>query len=220
MEETMERNVPKYVQKRYDVLGPRVAAAMQRRGMEARYCATAEEAAAEILRMIPAEHVVSWGSSETLKELGIQRRLYDRGQQVIDKDTAPTPEEKEIRTHKALLCDTFLMSSNGISADGQLVNIDGTGNRAAALIYGPKQVIVVAGMNKVAEVVEDAIRRARTIAAPINTHRVNAETPCRKIGTCADCISADCICAQIVITRFCHPTGRIKVVLVGETLGF
>ena len=220
MEETMERNVPKYVQKRYDVLGPRVAAAMQRRGMEARYCATAEEAAAEILRMIPAEHVVSWGGTETVRQMKIVQALKARGQSVIDRDEAKTEQERVEAMRQALLCDTFLMSSNAISENGELVNVDGKGNRLAALLYGPRQVIVAAGMNKVVRTLDDAVNRARFMAAPVNAQRFPVNTPCRMSGMCEDCQSPDCICAHVVVTRFCSPKGRIRVVLVGEDLGF
>ena len=116
------------------------------------------------------------------------------------------------------------MSSNAITEDGQLVNIDGLGNRLAALLYGPKSVIVIAGMNKVAKTLDDAIQRARTVAAPVNMQRIallmDRKTPCVSTGSCADCKSPDSICSQIVITRLCAPQGRIKVILVNESLGF
>ena len=112
------------------------------------------------------------------------------------------------------------MSANGISMDGQMVNIDGAGNRVAALIYGPKNVLIVAGMNKVAPTLEQAVDRARNVAAPINAIRLNRNTPCASTGSCADCRSDDCICSHIVITRNCRPAGRIRFVLIGEDLGF
>jgi L-lactate utilization protein LutB len=121
---------------------------------------------------------------------------------------------------QALLCDTYLTSSNAISEDGQLVNIDGNGNRVSAMIFGPRQVIVIAGMNKVVKTAEDAMVRARTIAAPLNMQRFpQAETPCQETGACGNCVSAGCICNYLVITRACKPPGRIKVILVGEDLG-
>ena len=132
--------------KMFDKAGPRVAAALQKRNMEAYYCPTAAEAVEKVLELIPAGDVVSWGGVATVDELGIKGRLRSRNQPVIDRDTARTPEERTAMLHQALTCDTFLMSSNAISEDGQLVNIDGIGNRVAALCFGPKQVIVVAGM--------------------------------------------------------------------------
>jgi len=122
---------------------------------------------------------------------------------------------------QALLCDTYLCGTNALSEDGQLVNVDGNGNRVAAMIYGPTQVIVVAGMNKVVKTVKDAYIRARTIAAPLNVQRFpKAVTPCNETGACADCTGAGSICSYIVTTRLCKPAGRIKVILVGKSLGF
>ena len=120
----------------------------------------------------------------------------------------------------ALTCGTFIMSSNAISADGQLVNIDGNANRVAALCFGPESVLVIAGMNKVMGDLDSAIARARQVAAPANAQRFDIKTPCAVTGSCGDCTSSDCICCQMVITRACRPAGRIKVILVGEDLGF
>jgi len=110
--------------------------------------------------------------------------------------------------------------TNALSMDGEMVNIDGMGNRVAAICYGPKSVIVIAGMNKVQHDLDAAINRARTVAAPMNKQRFPAETPCLVTGSCADCKSGGCICNQILITRNSLPKGRIKIVLVGENLGF
>ena len=98
--------------------------------------------------------------------------------------------------------------------------MDGNGNRIAALIYGPEHVLVIAGMNKVVKTAEDALVRARTIAAPMNQQRFQGKTPCTVTGMCGDCKSPDCICNQILTTRNCKPAGRIKVILVGEDLGY
>ena len=205
--------------KMYDKSGARIAAALNRRNMEGYYCSTAAEAVEQVLALIPAGDVVSWGGAATVEELGIKDRLRGRNQPVIDRDTARTPDERMAMLHQALTCDTFLMSSNAISKDGQLVNIDGMGNRVAALCFGPRQVIVIVGMNKVAADLDGAIARARHIAAPANAQRFDGKTPCAANGQCANCTSPDCICSQIVVTRFCKPAGRIKVVLVGEDLG-
>lgn len=203
----------------YDKSGPTLVKAMKKRQFDAYYCSTAEEAVEKVLELIPAGDVVSWGGVATVDQLGIKDRLRQRNQPLIDRDTAKTPDERMDMLRQALTCDTFLMSSNAISEDGQLVNIDGMGNRVAALCFGPKQVIVVAGMNKVAADLDSAISRARHIAAPANAQRFNGKTPCSVNGQCADCASPDCICSQIVVTRFCKVPGRIKVVLVGEELG-
>lgn len=204
----------------YDKAGPKVAEALNKRYFEAYYCSGRAEALEKILELIPQGHVVSWGGATTVDELGVKDALRQRGQAVIDRDTAKDAQERQEMLKNALTCDTFLMGSNAVSADGQLVNIDGTGNRVAALCFGPSQVIVVAGMNKVAGDLDGAMRRAREVAAPINAQRFQLKTPCSVNGLCADCKGPDSICAQIVTTRLCKPAGRIKVILVGEDLGF
>lgn|SRR5574344_591414 len=204
----------------YKLAGEKIVSAFKKRQFEACYCATGMEAVEKILSLIPKTDVVAWGGSTTLAQLGVQKIIKDSGYAVIDRDTATTQEEKKELMRKALLCDTYLMSSNAITEDGQLFNIDGNGNRLGALVYGPKSVIVVVGMNKVTKTIDDAISKVRTVAAPINRQRFAGETPCTLTGFCADCTSPDCICAQMVTTRFCRPAGRIKIIIVGEELGF
>ena len=194
----------------YDKSGPTLVKTMKKRQFDAYYCSTAEEAVEKVLELIPAGDVVSWGGVATVDQLGIKDRLRQRNQPLIDRDTAKTPDERMDMLRQALTCDTFLMSSNAISEDGQLVNIDGMGNRVAALCFGPKQVIVVAGMNKVAGDLDSAMSRARHIAAPANVQRFDVKTPCAVTGQCGNCTSPDCICAQIVTTRFSKIPGRIK----------
>ena len=207
--------------KRYDKAGPQVVKALEKRHFEAYYVSAAAEAVEKVVELIPKEHTVSWGGTATAAQIGLMDRLHQGDYQLIDRDTGKTPEEKQALMRQALTCGTFIMSSNAISADGQLVNIDGTGNRVAALCFGPEQVIVVAGMNKVAGDLEGAMRRAREVAAPVNAQRfAGLKTPCSVTGLCADCTGPDSICCQIVTTRICRPAGRIKVVLVGEELGF
>lgn len=205
---------------RNKLLGETLVKNLTKRGMGAYYCATKEEALAKALELIPETDVVSWGGSVSVKDIGLLAAIKRRNP-VIDRDLADTPEEKMELMRNALLCDTFLMSSNAISKDGQLVNIDGNGNRVAALIFGPKQVIMIVGMNKITGTLEGAIDRARHVAAPINAARFpGLSTPCAKLGTCADCIAPDAVCCQVVITRVSRIKERIKVILVGENLGF
>jgi L-lactate utilization protein LutB len=202
-------------------LGPRVVKALQNRRFEAWYVESPAEAVDKALSLIPKDDVVSWGGSMTIAGLGIQERLVKEGYQVLDRDAAKSPEERQEMMRRSLLCGTFLTSSNAISEDGQLVNIDGNGNRVAAMIFGPRQVIVVAGMNKVVKTLEDAYSRARTVSAPLNQQRFPSQkTPCNETGSCANCVVPDSICTFIVHTRLCKPAGRIKVILVGTDLGF
>lgn len=209
-----------FAEQRYSKLGPKVAEALKKRSFDAEYVDTCEEAAQRILSLIPKDHQVSWGGSKTMVDLGIQEKLAKAGYNLLNRDKAASPEERGEIMRRALLCDTFLSGTNAISEDGQLVNIDGNGNRVAAMIFGPRQVIIAAGMNKVVKTYNDALVRARTIAAPLNTQRFpNNKTPCNETGTCADCLSPDTICSFFVTTRFCKPAGRIKVILIGQDLG-
>ena len=198
---------------------------LKRRNFEAIYCPTAAEAVERVSAMIPDGSSVSWGGSMTIRDMGLTEALHKRNLRLLDRDLAADRDEAQRIYREAFSADFYLTSANAISEDGQLVNIDGTGNRVAALCYGPKRVIVVAGMNKVAKTVEDALSRARNIAAPVNMQRINAvmshrETPCSYTGSCADCVSEDSICAQIVTTRLCKPAGKITVILVNEELGY
>lgn len=213
----MDRSSMMY--KMYDKKGPKVAENFNKRGFEAYYCPTKEDALAKAISLIPEDHVVSWGGSVSIKDIGLRPYVLEH-RQVIDRDTAKTPEERQELLRKALLCDTYIMGTNAATEDGQLYNIDGTGNRVAALIFGPKQVIVIVGMNKVEPTLETAISRARTVASPMNMQRFSKKTPCAVTGMCADCLSPDSICNQMVRTRRCAPAGRIKVILVGENVGF
>ena len=139
----------------------------------------------------------------------------------IDRKSARTKEEARALFGKIVCADYFLMSTNAFTKNGELVNIDGNGNRVACLIHGPEHVIVVTGMNKLCESVEDALVRIRDAAAPPNAVRVGCrETVCMKTGICGQCLSPDCICCQTVITRKSRHPGRITVILIGEELGF
>lgn len=202
-------------------LGIQMLTALKKRRFDAYFCPTMQEACQQALALIPEKDVVSWGGSASIREIGLLQALRQRQQPVLDRDTASTPEERQQLMRQALLCDTFLMGANAVSQDGQLVNIDANGNRVAALLYGPKQVIVMVGINKIVQDVNAAIIRARTVAAPINAQRfAENKTPCLVTGMCADCTAPDSICAQLVITRLCRPAGRIKVIIVGEAVGY
>lgn len=171
---------------------------------------------------------MSWGGFVTLEEIDLLEKVKQGNYAVIDRDTASTAEERVDRMRQALLCDTYLTSFNALSEDGILINVDSVGNRVAAVAFGPANVIAVIGMNKVCKTTEDAIKKARTYAAPINAQRASMNphfhwgkgTSCRANGSCGDCKADDCVCSYIVETRMCKPAGRIKIVLVGESLGF
>ena len=207
--------------KLYDKKGPKVAAAFNKRNFIACYCPTKEEALEKALSLIPKDDVISWGGSVSINDIGLRPYILEHGYKVINRDDAKDMPERIELMRQALLCDTFLMSSNAVVEDGQLFNIDGNGNRVAALAYGPKQVIVIVGMNKVVPTVEAALTRVHTVASPINTQRFDdVKTPCYLTGMCGDCISPNCSCCHCVLTRYNRFTNRIKVILVGENLGY
>lgn len=193
---------------------------LQSRHFEAYYCENRKEALEKALELIPEGSSVGWGGALSAEQIGLMDALHAGNYRPIDRAIAKTPEEREQMMKDCLFSDVFLTGANGISLDGQMVNIDGAGNRVAAMIYGPKSVIVVAGMNKVEDTLENAVRRARTVAAPMNNQRFGNDNPCSTTGACGNCKNEKCICNQIVITRHCRPVGRIKFILVGEELGF
>ena len=193
---------------------------LKRRHIEGCYCATAEEAVKKVSELIADGSSVTWGGTMTVRDLGIPQYLKDRGTlEVLDRDMAETPEEKQAIYLKAFSADVYLSSANAISEDGVIVNIDGNGNRVAAITWGPKKVIFVIGLNKVAQNVEAALARARSTASPINAARFDINTPCHTDGVCHNCNSPECICNYVHFLRN-SPQGRHVVVLVGETLGY
>lgn len=204
----------------YRHLGETMIKRFGKRGMNAFYCDTRKEAVKKVLELIPSGASVTWGGSETLTESGILDAVKNGGYELIDRSAAGTPEEKRSMFAKQSLSDYFLMSTNAFTADGELVNIDGRGNRVCFLIAGPEHVIVIAGMNKFASTVPEALDRVHNEAAPPNCVRLGLKTPCAVTGLCQDCHGENTICCQEVITRHSMIPGRIQIILVGEELGF
>lgn len=189
---------------------------LDKRGMEGIYCESAAEACEKILSMIGDTDVVSWGGSATLDQMGIKERLTN----VIDATKAP-PEKAYDERCRTLTADVYLTSTNAITMEGELVNIDGTGNRVAAMCFGPKKVIVIAGANKIAADEASALARIKTEACPPNCIRLGKTTPCAVTGKCGSCLTqGQTICSYTVTTRFNSIPGRICVILVNESLGF
>lgn len=193
---------------------------LAKRNMEGHYCPDAASAVQLALSLMPEGSVISWGGSMTLGEIGLMDVLKEHPYTLIDRATAQTPEERREIYARTVMADYYLMSTNAITLDGQLVNIDGAGNRVACLIHGPSHVLILAGMNKVCPDVESAIKRVKNCATPPNTVRLNCKTPCAITGICGDCLSPETICCQEVITRYSKVPGRITVILIGETYGY
>ena len=212
----MTEQMKTYYEKRAQVLVKN----LKRRHFEAYYCPDSASALAKALELIPEGASVGWGGALSAQQIGLIDAVKSGNFAAIDRDAATTPEERTQALKRCLTADVFLCGANALSLDGQMVNIDGTGNRVAAIAYGPDTILVIAGMNKVCDTLDDAVTRARTVAAPMNKQRFPFKTPCEVTGACADCKSEESICNQILITRNCRPAGRIKFVLVGEELGF
>lgn len=198
-----------------------IIANLEKRNMEGFYCANKEELVETVMPMLKKGASIAWGGSESFKESGMLAALEQDGSfRLIDRLKAATPEERRKVFGETAMSDYFFMSTNAITLNGELVNIDGNGNRLSALIHGPAHVFIIAGMNKVTKDVEEGFKRTRVCACPPNGVRLNKSTPCAKVGRCGECLTDECMCNQFVVTRRSGHNGRIKVFLVGEELGF
>lgn len=214
----MDKLLPK--QKYYENVANTIIKNLSKRQIEGYYCEDKESAVKKALELIPKKSIVSWGGSMTLTETGLMDAIKNGDYKLIDRDIATNLEEQRKIYGEICMSDVFLMSTNAITLDGELINIDGRGNRVAFLCYGPQNVVILAGMNKIVTDVESGLKRVRDIASPPNTVRLNKKTPCAITGKCEDCYSPDCICGQIVVTRRSGVSNRIKVILIGEELGY
>lgn len=207
----------------------KIIEAFKRAQIEAFYVENGDEARAKALEIIekrrtecgksPSEMQISWGGSVTLDQIGLRDAVVEKYNAL--NPYIGTPEEQYQKKRQAMLSDVFLMSSNAVTENGELVNIDGNGNRLGALIHGPDLVIIVAGKNKIVKSVAEAQKRVKKIACPKNAQRLKRATPCAQNGECGNCfIGGATICAHTVITRFSSTPNRIKLILVNEELGY
>ncbi len=190
------------------------------RGMEGYYFDTSADCVSYILSQIPQGSSISWGGSMTFEETGMKDALTDKDYVLIDRMSAKTPEERRSIYAQTVMSDFYFMSTNAITLDGELINIDGNGNRLACLMQGPQNVMILTGLNKVTSDIESGIRRVKDIASPANTVRLNKNTPCSQTGRCNNCFSPDCIFSHTVITRRSGTPGRIKIFFINEDLGY
>ena len=202
------------------LLAPKVIKGLESRNMTGYYAETKEEALQKALELIPEGSSIGWGGSVSVNEIGLKNAVCNGNYVVYNRDTCANLEEKRATELKIFGCDYFLCSSNAVTEDGILVNIDGNSNRVAAIAYGPSHVVMIVGMNKIAKDIDAAIYRARNIAAPVNVQRFPLNTPCKINGSCADCKSRDTICCEFLITRYSRHAGRFHIILVNEDLGF
>jgi L-lactate utilization protein LutB len=202
-------------------LAKKVIAGLASRQMEGYFVETKAEALKKALELIPEGSSVTWGGSMSISEIGLKQAVIDGNYTVYNRDVEKTPEAKRAVMLKSYTCQYYLASTNAITEDGVLVNVDRNSNRVSSLAYGPEHVIMIVGMNKVTKDVDHALYRVRNVAAPINAQRfTTAKTPCNMNGSCANCKSPESLCCNFLITRFSNHPGRMKIILVNEDLGF
>lgn len=194
--------------------------ALEKHGIKTRIVATAEEAKEIILEQVQPGQGVGVGGSCTIESLGVVPELEAKGCPVYWHWRGQTPDEVNELRRAQLTCDVFLASSNAVTQDGRLVNIDGIGNRVAAMVFGPGKVILVCGQNKVVPDLEAALDRIHNVAAPQNARRLNTGTPCGVTDRCNDCYSPRRMCSVTVIIERCPHKTDLEVILVREDLGY
>lgn len=206
-----------FVFKRNELLAQKTIKGLESRNMSGYYAADKAEALKLALSLIPEGASVTMGGATSAVEIGLVEAVRQGNYSFIDRAKFADKREAMLLAYDA---DVYLASANAMTDDGILVNIDGNSNRVSAIAQGPRKVIFIVGMNKVCKDLDDAMKRARNVAAPMNAQRFDINTPCKKLGTCMDCKSPDTICCQFLITRYSRHTGRIHVILVNDELGF
>ena len=204
------------MRKRNEILAQTVIKGLESRNMTGYYAADKEEAVKKALEVIGKGSTVAMGGCQSAHEIGLIQALEEGDYNYIDRSNM-TPRESLMAAYDA---DVFLSSANAMTNDGIMVNIDGNSNRVSCIAQGPKKVVFIVGMNKIYSDLDEAIKRARNVAAPANAQRFDVKTPCKVTGKCADCKSPDTICCQFLITRYSRHEGRIHVILVNDTLGY
>lgn len=207
----------KFIDQRNRLLSEKILNGLRSRNMDGVYCETSEEALAAALAWIPEGSTVTMGGCMSAVQIGLVDALKAGHYHFIDRDEMADKRAAMLMAYDA---DVFLASANAMTEDGIIVNIDGNSNRVSAIAQGPRRVLLIVGMNKIASDLDSAMKRARNVAAPINAQRFGLSTPCARTGACMDCKSPDTICCQFLITRFSRHKGRIFVILVNDHLGF
>lgn len=204
------------MRKRNEVLAQTVIKGLESRNMSGYFAADKEEAVKQALQLIGEGSSVAMGGCQSAHDVGLIEALQEGNYHYIDRSKL-TPREGLLAAYDA---DVFLSSANAMTSDGILVNIDGNANRVSCIAQGPKKVIFIVGMNKICSDLDEAMKRARNVAAPANAQRFEVKTPCKVTGKCSDCKSPDTLCCQFLITRYSRHEGRIHVILVNDVLGY
>jgi len=199
----------------------RTVESLRKRGFDALSARSGAEATETILGMIPPGSTVGVGGSVTLRDIGLIGALESRGHTIYQRWGTQVSQAEDFDYRRAqLTCDVFLSSSNAVTVEGELVNVDGVGNRVASMIFGPRKVIVAAGWNKIVPDVNAAIQRIRNVAAPLNAKRLELKVPCVTTGHCTDCDAPESICRVTSIISWKPRRTDLSVVLIEEKLGF
>ena len=209
-----------FVKQHREIVGNKTVEALAKKGYLAEYLPDEAAAKKRLVELIPDKASVGFGGSMTVRHLDIKGELEKKGCSLYDHNAEKDPVKVEEARRKQLSCDVFLTSSNAITADGCLYNVDGKGNRVAAMIFGPAEVIVVAGVNKVVPDLAAAEERVRRYASPMNNLRLHIDNPCVKTGRCMDCSAPSRICNITTILSRCPNGAKIRVLMIGESLGF
>lgn len=205
------------ITKRNELLAQKVIKGLESRNMTGYYASDKAEALKKALELIPEGAIVAMGGAMSAHEIGLVDAVKGGNYKFIDRDAVSDKRAAMMDSYDA---DVFLASTNAMTEDGVLINIDGNSNRVSMIAQGPKKIVFIVGMNKVCKDVDSAMKRARNVAAPINAQRFGLKTPCSETGSCMNCKSPDTICCQILITRYSRHKGRIHVILVNDDLGF
>jgi L-lactate utilization protein LutB len=194
--------------------------ALNNNNMPTKFVETCDEAKELVMSMISEDDVIGAGGSMTLDQCKIRDELREKKYDFLDWFLPELPMDKKKKAlQKTLGCDVFLTSTNALTMDGKLYNVDGRGNRVAAMVYGPKKVIILTGKNKIVKNLQEAKERMETVAAPLNAKKLNRNTGCRKTGYCVDCKSEERICRHFLVTDRQKNDDRINIIIVNENLG-
>lgn len=204
-----------------EALGMSVCASLRKNGFTTQYVATSGEARDLVASYVRPGMTVGFGGSESLRSIGIPEKVRALGAEVLDHNATGIDETRKLEIRRAqLTCDLFLSSSNAVTLEGDIVNVDGGGNRVAALTFGPKKTVVIMGTNKIVRDLDAAFRRIEMTASPMNNRRLNRPNPCVKAGTCQDCQSETRICRVYHVLRRRPLYSDFVVIIVGEPLGY
>jgi L-lactate utilization protein LutB len=201
--------------------GKAACEALKKNGFDAHYVATGEEALARVAAFVKPGMKIGFGGSMSVKGIGTQEKLKSMGAELLDHNAPGIDAARKLEILRAqLTCDVFISGSNAVTLEGDIVNVDGNGNRVAALTFGPKKTVVVVGTNKIVRDLDEALARLETTASPMNNKRLDKTNPCVKTGTCQDCQGETRICRVYQILRRKPSLSDFTVIVVGESLGY